>query len=208
MEILQRLVQMENGFHLGALETWAVPSDPLYHQYFITKLWEKALENQSNHAFHALLLHTWDTELEYILQMVTKHHLFSPMVGLLHRIEQAFPDTRVLPLISCSHACYECDCIRDVIVSIQDCHADYRFVRSKLREGRQRNLYEMWRPMLKTNSCTRAIFDQIEIRSKKNWNLIWKYIVCRILWRRFIERVLRPDSKYIQFVRRKFYARV
>ena len=207
--ILWNLLAVNGGGEISRIDDWAFEQDLRAQAMF--SLWRRALEKRAGDAFHTLALHTEDEELADIMYLAVGFHDFRAIHSLLARLWRLRTD-RLLPFIHCNGmaACADCAMIRRRLVSL---HAhvfakDFEFVREQFRNAAQSNVRKLLFPILSLRNDTDAIVEDIQLKSKKFWRILQFATFARILWRRWIERQLHPDSRYIRMRTAQFYRSV
>ena len=176
-------------------------------QYTMFSLWRRALENRSGDAYHTLALHTDDEELEDIMSLATSHHDFRAVHCLLARLWK-FKKCRLMPFIACTlQQCPDCAMIRRRLLSLYP-HVfdkDFTFVRGEFAKARASNSVAMMIPILSLRPDTDVIVYSMQHTSKTLWRTLQFATMARILWKRWIEKQLHPDSNYIKLRSRQFH---
>ena len=210
-ESLFALVRMDGGMHLAGLDVWNVPVDPLTRSVLFSELWRRALVHRSTQAYHALCLHTPDSEIGECLCMAVAYHDWNAVYALAARLKRMEADRPVITRIHCSaKGCSECKLLRQNLVAHlpeEMLAADFALVRAKLLEARRRNLYEMWRPILLTSSETDVVTWEVVRKARQRWTQLATLVVARALWRRFVDKMMEPGSRYVRKLGARFASR-
>lgn len=198
-EVFQTL-ETQSGRLFSHLAVLPVPHHDAWRDVFFLELWNHAVDHNAHEAFHTLALYTPQELLEEALEIVVHAHESSAILPLLACLERRDGWNRHdrLRLIQCrSSACSECRGLRNHALHFLDLDADWALCRSKLLEARRRRLWTMWQPQLALNPATDVVFARIKARTKSNWTNVMVAVVCVAMWKRWMERRLRPDSSYV-----------
>ena len=193
-------LETQSGRLFSHLAVLPVPQHEAWREVFFLELWSHAFEKSAHEAFHTLALYTPHELLEEALELAVLAHESAALVPLLACLERRDGWNRNdrLRLIQCrTPSCSECRGLRTHVLHFLDLEADWALCRSKLLEARRRRLWTMWQPQLALNPATDAVFARIKTRTKKNWTRVFVAVACITMWKRWVERRLRPDSSYV-----------
>lgn len=203
---LFQAIQTRQGAAFTEMEYVPFPQDVFLRQNLLMQLWDHALEKESYDCFHTLSLYTDPDILINVFELALYHHqvhAIVPLIACLQRNNQFIQ----LGNVQCNQKqCKTCMHIREQLLVFFAFEEDWKLVRKKLREARQKNLWTMWKPQLLLNPQTDVITKKIFEKTKKGWNVVVAATFASILWKRWLERQLHPSSSYVNNVLSKRFS--
>jgi hypothetical protein len=206
---LFQAIKMNRGRPFTNIEYVPFPEDTMLRQTLQMHLWDTALENESYECYHTLSLYTDPEILQNALELAIYYHEVNAVIPLLACLQRQQPLYIHLGTIQCTNKqCKTCSSMREQLLNYFAFEEDWKLVRSKLKEAKQKNLYIMWKPQLLLNPTTDVITKRILQTNKKNWNYVLAATFASILWKRWIQRQLNPESSYVNNVLSKRFAKL
>ena len=187
------------------MEYWA--------QIYFLDLWDTAIESDAIASMSSLAQRTPPALLRDAYSLALSHHHPRAIYVLLIELKRQHMlfSGRIMENIACDMACKACACVRRLLFPLMVesfdpasnklfLADDFEFVRRQIRVNKSLNLAVMRRPIMLMLPMSDVVAEHIFKQTDRLWTIAMRAVCAKIMWSRWRNRQLHPDSSYIKRV--------